>query len=176
MGRTQYSSSKVRLKIICSIFSNSRNERRHDSSMNYQNPKGVTLFPWKLLKWRRAAQEVSKGIPDIVKQLTTCLAQNKKAEKISRLLPAEWMNIDLGDIVSFVPGLVKCCFYNKQIERRRQPGCSQHFLSHIKPRKKIGYCEEILSSFEEGDPLKWLYNMNPIRYASPKEKQTEGSG
>ena len=86
------------------------------------------------------------------------------------------MNIDLGDIVSFMPGLVKCCFCNKQIERRRQPGFSQHFLSHIKPRKKIGYCEEILSSFEEGDPLKWLYNMNPIRYASPKEKQTEGSG
>ena len=74
--------------------------------------------------------------------------------------------MNLGDIVSFVLGLVKYSVINKLKEGDSL--ASVNIFSPILNRgKKIGYCEEILSSFEEGDPLKWLYNMNPIRYASP---------
>lgn len=74
--------------------------------------------------------------------------------------------MNLGDIVSFVPGLVKYSVINK-LKEGDSLASVNIFSPILNPGKKISYCEEILSSFEEGDPLKWLYNMNPIRCASP---------
>lgn len=56
-----------------------------------------------------------------------------------------------------MPGLVKCCFYNKKLESGRG-SFSQNFLSIVKPSKTICYCGEGLSLFKAGDTLKWLFS------------------